>query len=119
MIHPNVLINLLSKKRLSLHNEKALQNEISKILSEEFPNSTIEKEFHFDEKNIIDFRVDEYLGIEVKIKSSARSLYNQCVRYCQFDDIKNLLLITNVAMGFPSEINNKGCYFLNLSKGWL
>lgn len=119
MIHAYEIMRALQGKRFQLTNEKALQDEIYKLLLKEFPNALIEKEFHFDDKNIIDFRIDKHLGIEVKIKGEKRNLYNQCVRYCKFDEIQSLLLITSLTMGFPADINNKECFVFKLSQAWL
>lgn len=119
MIHAYEIMQSLKGKRFQLTNEKSLQDEIYQVLLKEFPDAIIEKEFHFDEKNIIDFRIDNHLGIEVKIKGGKRSLYNQCARYCNFNEIQSLLLITTLSMGFPQEINNKECYMFKLAQAWL
>lgn len=119
MIDANQIMQVLCKKRFVISNEKTLQNDIHKVLLDEFPDAIIEKEVYLDDKNIIDFRIDGSLGIEVKIKGGKRALYNQCVRYCSFDEIQSLLLITSLSMGFPDEINGKYCYIQNLSKAWL
>ena len=119
MISANDIMQVLCRKRFVLTNEKVLQGEIESILKTEFPTCNIEREFHLDKDNIIDFVIDGHLGIEVKIKGSKRALYSQCVRYCDFDQIKSLLLITTLSIGFPAEINGKDCYVQNLSKAWL
>lgn len=119
MIQAYQIMQVLKGKRFQLTNEKLLQDKIYQVLLNEFSSAVIEKEFHFDEKNIIDFRVDKHLGIEVKIKGGKRNLYNQCVRYCQYNEIQSLLLITTLSMGFPHEINNKECYMFKLSQAWL
>lgn len=119
MISAIEIMQILRRKRFVLTNEKVLQGEIKSILRQEFPHCNIEREFSFDKDNIIDFMIDCHLGIEVKIKGSKRALYNQCVRYCEFDQIQSLLLITTLSMGFPNQINSKDCYVLNLSTAWL
>lgn len=77
------------------------------------------EEYVLDPKNRVDFFLDG-TAIEVKInKGAAKSIYKQCERYCQFDEVKNLILVTNRPMGFPKEINGKPCYVISLGKGWL
>lgn len=115
MIHQ--IIPLLKSKRFSLQNEKQLQQEIEELFHFGLPLE-FKREFHLDNNNIIDFLVCQ-LGIEVKINAQRRAIYKQCERYCEFDQIKQLLLITNRSMGFPEQINGKDCFLFNLSKSWL
>lgn len=105
-------------KRLPLHDEKELQQEIAALLIA--TNKNYEKEFRLDGENIPDFFLhDEGVAIEIKIKGNARKIYKQCERYCSFDKVKKLLLITNRSMGFPEQINGKDCYIINIGKAWL
>jgi len=53
------------------------------------------------------------------LSAPVKRIYKQCERYCEFPEVKALLLITNKATGFPETINNKNCYILNLAKAWL
>ncbi len=110
------IITILSRRRFSLTDEKQTQSEIASVLKQN--NIEFQKEFMLDKKNIPDFFIDG-IAIEVKIKGNAKSIYKQCERYCQFDEVKQLILITNRSMGFPPEINGKSCYILKLSIGWL
>jgi hypothetical protein len=108
--------NLISKCKFSLESEEELKLQISSVLEQH--NFDFKKEFKLDAKNRLDFYIHGY-AIEVKIKGSAMSIYRQCVRYCQFKEVKGLFLITNKSMGFPTEINQKPCYLINLGKSWL
>lgn len=113
----NIVYGALKGKKLFLNDEKVLQLEIYQLLAGP-AGAQLEREKHLSEKNIIDFFIDG-LGIEVKIKGSRKQIYRQCERYCQFQEVKALILITNVSMGFPEQINGKDCYILNLGKAWL
>lgn len=113
------ILSILRSKRLPLHDEKTLQEAIYKELLSNFPEFIINREYRFDDRNVIDFLINEECGIEVKIKASKRAIYKQVERYCQFEKIKSLFLITNTSMGFPEQINGKNCYILNLGKAWL
>lgn len=109
----------LQGKRLPLHDEKALQGAIWTIFQQSFDPGFIIKELSLDKDNIIDFFVYDGIGIEVKIKGSKREIFRQCTRYCEFDEIKSLILITNLSMGFPEQINGKDCYVFKLGNAWL
>lgn len=111
------IIILLRSIRFNLQDEKQTQAAIA----QEFDKAgmtTYLREHRFDEKNVVDFFVCN-IAIEVKIKGSRREIFRQCERYCQFEEVQKLILITNRSMGFPEEINGKSCYLLNLGKAWL
>ena len=112
----SVVIQELSLCKFPLHNEKDLQEAIYKqLIFKRFPAI---REYPLDNKNILDILILN-MAIEIKIHASAKSIYRQCVRYCEFERVKCLLLITNRSMGFPEQINGKPCYVLNLGKAWL
>lgn len=110
------ILSILSNYRFSLQNEKKLQSEIAAKLDE--LGVSFKKEYCLDNKNIPDFFIDG-IAIEIKIQGNAKQIYKQCERYCLFNEVKSLILITNRSMGFPAEINNKPCYVLKLGKSWL
>lgn len=107
---------LLSRLRLPLSDEKLLQETIA----EAFDRAGILhlREDRLSDKDVIDFTVGR-IGIEVKIKGARRAIFNQVCRYAEHDRIKELILITNVATGFPAELNGKPVFVLNLAKAWL
>lgn len=119
MIHHADIIHALTRQRFSLENEKATQAEIETFLRHRFPGLPIDREFILDPHNVIDFLLDYRIGVEVKIKGSKREIFRQCERYCEFDLVKILILITNVSMGFPEEINRRPCYVVKLGQAWL
>ena len=112
----NKVLKILYSNRFPLVVEKETQAAIE----QRFKENDIEysREHKLDEKNIPDFFIDG-IAIEVKIKGTAKNIYRQCERYCQFDEVRKLILVTNRSMGFPKEINGKDCYFINLGKAWL
>lgn len=112
----NDVIKILSSTRFPLEKEKETQAAIEKKFTE--AGIVFNREHKLDPINIPDFFIDG-TAIEVKIKGSAKQIYRQCERYCKFDEVKNLILVTNRSMGFPKELNGKPCYFINLGKAWL
>lgn len=110
------IIQILSSSRFNLENEKQTQKEIELKLKQNKIHYV--REHRLDEKNIPDFFIDG-IAIEIKIKGNAKQIYKQCERYSNFDEVKNIMLVTNRSMGFPAEINGKSCYVVNLGKAWL
>ncbi len=110
------IIHALCHNRLCLTDEKQTQVEIEAILKE--AGIQYEKEYRLDKSSIPDFFING-IAIEIKIKGTSKQIYRQCERYCKFEQVKELILVTNKSMGFPTEINNKPCYILNLGKAWL
>jgi hypothetical protein len=113
------IINILKNKRFLLHDEKALQREIAASLIASLSPGEVQREFILAPGSIIDFLVEPGIGIEVKIKGAKRQIYRQCIRYCEFEAIKSLILITNLSMGFPEQINGKDCFIIKLGPAWL
>lgn len=110
------IIDDISKCKFSLDNEKVLQSELFSKLFKSF--ETTEREFHLDNKNIIDIYISG-IAIETKIHAGAKDIYKQCLRYSKFDSVKAIILVTNRSIGFPTHLNNKPCYVINLGKAWL
>lgn len=110
------VLQLFSKYQFSLETEDALKLQMREVLTKN--GVPFEPEYKLDEKNRPDFWVYEH-AIEVKIKGSAKAIYRQCLRYCEFEQVKGLVLVTNKAMGFPPELNGKPTWVVNLGKSWL
>ncbi len=107
---------VLSTSRLDLANEKKMQAQIEDRFKDQ--QISYRREVELDKGSIIDFLVED-IGIEIKINGSAKAIYRQCERYCQFDEVKTLLLLTNKIMRLPKKINNKSTYVINLGTAWL
>ncbi len=112
----NTILNILSGKRFDIHNEKETQKQIEAALISQ--KILFKREHHLSLESIPDFFING-IAIEVKIKGNAREIFRQCERYCKFDEVTHLILITNRSMGFPPHINNKPCYIIKMGKQWL
>lgn len=108
------IIHVLQTRRFNLHDEIELQKEMRDAMAAFSPVQS----YPLDKTSLIDFFIDG-IGIEVKIKGSRKKIYDQCKRYCRFQQINSLILVTNRSMGFPPEINGKPCYIVHLGKSWL
>lgn len=112
----NKVLKILYSHRFPL----AVEKETQAAIEQRFVENGIEynREYKLDEQNIPDFFIDG-IAVEVKIKGNAKQIYRQCERYCNFDEVRRLVLVTNRSMGFPEKINGKDCYMVNLGKAWL
>lgn len=112
------IIAVLKQTRFALDDEKRLHQQMHEVLKIHFPEQ-VAYEYPLDKKNRIDFLVSN-VGIEVKIKGgSKREIFKQCTRYCEFDQIESLILVTGIMTGFPEQIHGKDCYVVKLSQAWL
>jgi hypothetical protein len=110
------LIRFIEARRWPLSDEKRLQETLSnELLAGGF---VFEREALLVGVGIIDFMVMD-VGVEVKIKGAKREIYRQCERYCGHERVHGLVLVSNVAMGMPAEINGKPIFIASLGKGWL
>lgn len=110
-------VTALRRGRFNLSTEAELKEEMLPVLNVNV-GVTFIPEYVLDKNNRPDFFFDG-VAIEVKIKGSPVAILKQCERYCQFDEVKSLILYTNKSMGFPEQINGKDCYVVHAGKSWL
>lgn len=110
------IIAVLRPLRLPLTDEKRLQAEMAERFAA--AGLALEREFRLSATEVVDFFADG-IAVEVKIKGGKMAIYRQLQRYAEHDEIKALLLVSNVPMGLPPEIEGKPAYFHNLAMAWL
>lgn len=110
------ILDALRPARFPLSGEKPLQAAIgAQLLTHGFD---ARREVTLAPGDIVDFMVDG-IAIEVKIKGGKRNILRQCERYAAHPSVSALVLVTNVAMGFPTTLNGKPTAVLNLGRAWL
>lgn len=110
------VIKIIQRYRFSLSSEWQLQNDVERVLiKHEIP---YKREYVLDKKNRPDFMIYGY-AVEIKIGGTATNIYKQCSRYAAFEQVDGVVLITNRAMGFPTEIHGKPAYLVSLGGAWL
>ena len=116
---PIELVRFLQRRRFDLSSEKHLQQEIAQAL--DLDGIAYERERRLSASDIPDFIIGDGIAVECKMrnKSSKMAIYNQLVRYARHDEVKSIVLASNVSMGLPPEINGKPLYAASLSVGWL
>lgn len=103
---------VLRSYRLNMNDEKQTQIDIEKAFIEAgIPHK---RECALGKSGIIDFLVDDMIGVEVKIKGAKMSIFRQCRRYCGSGQIKHIMLATLVPMSLPETIEDiptSVCFF--------
>lgn len=109
------LIAILKRQRFNIENEKELQQQIVSVLDKY--QVAYKREHRLNEKDIPDFLIGD-IAMEIKIKGRRIDIFKQCMRYSMHDEVKSVLLITNVMIGKPPLHNDKPFYILNISSAW-
>jgi hypothetical protein len=111
-------IEKFRRNRFDFTNEKKTQAQLHELLMKD--GIEHEREKILDDENIPDFFFEiSGLCVEIKIKGSKTAIYRQLERYSKFDEVKEVVLMTNKAMSLPKYINNKPAYVFAMSKAWL
>jgi len=111
------IVDLLTSHRLTLSDEKALQEEMAAVFLK--ADLAFRREVRLSADDRVDFLVNEACAVEVKIKGSRRAIFRQLERYCEHDQVCELVLATNIPMGLPDDICGKPVAIANLARGWL
>lgn len=112
-------ICVLKSRRFALSTEKHLQLDIEQVFAES--GIRFEREKQLSPGDIPDFIIEQGVIVECKIKgkSTKMNIYRQLCRYAQHGAVKALILVSNISMGMPEEINGKPVYVVSLSAGWM
>lgn len=110
-------LNALSGARLPLGDEKQLQAAIAEALDE--VGIVYSREHTLGPGDCVDFLVDGKVAVECKLRASKRQIYRQLLRYADSADVECIVLVTNTAMGLPSEIKGTPAYYFSLGSAWL
>ena len=112
------LVRLIQRHRFDLSNEKSMQAQLAEVMTEN--KIEFEREKPLNQRDIPDFMVSGGIAIECKMRGARKmDVFNQLRRYAGHDDVKVLILATNLSMGLPAEIGGKPSFFASLSRGWM
>jgi len=111
------IICCIRAARLDLSDEKATQRDLAEMFTQE--RIFFAREVRLSRADIIDFMI-QGIGIEVKLQGAVKTaVHRQLVRYAKHDNIKCLILVSNLSMGLPQQIEGKDVYFVSAAEGWL
>lgn len=112
-----LIASLIHGHRIDLSSEKRVQEAIEGILTT--AGIEFEREKKLSVTDIPDFVV-ENIVIECKVRGARKmDVYRQLCRYAEHDSVHVLMLVSNISMGMPPEINGKPVYCVSLSRGWM
>lgn len=98
--------------------EKAAQEGIAEVLAAR--GLPFRREARLSPRAIVDFIVGDGVAIEVKLRGwSKLDVLRQLERYAAFDEVREIMLATNLAMGLPAEIMGKPAHIVSLGRAWL
>lgn len=122
------LVRRLSRTRVALSSEKAMQSDIAAALTA--AGIPFEREYPLSSTDIPDFLIPcpreliQWVAVECKLKGRGTGprkidIYRQIERYARHPEVAAILLASNLSMGLPAEINGKPVYAASLSMGWI
>ena len=122
------LVRLLSRTRVDLSSEKAMQSGIADALTT--AGLPFEREYRLSSEDIPDFLIPcpreltRWVAVECKLKGRGGGprkidIYRQIERYARHPKVAAILLASNLSMGLPAEIGGKPVYAASLSRGWI
>lgn len=108
---------LFERCQLDLSDEIRTQDGVERILAAH--GMAHKREARLSASDIPDFLLENGVVIEVKLRGQRKmSIYRQLRRYAKHPEVAAIVLLTNVAMGLPEEIEGKPAYLVSLSLGY-
>jgi hypothetical protein len=124
------IVECLSRARLPLEDEKALQAAMLDELQR--ANINAQSEWGIEGGGAIDFAVtipqyasDErmprlpFVGIEVKIAGGKRDIHRQLLKYSGDQRLQELIVATSRPLSLPHLIGGKPAIIVDLGRAWL
>lgn len=113
------LIGAIKAHKFTYMTEKELQDGIAEVLGKH--QIPFEREKKIGEKEIIDFLVAGYIGLEVKTKGSPSDVARQLLAYAGCEGVRELVLVTGRArLGrLPEQLLGKRIHIVTLWESFL
>lgn len=113
------LILFIQRSRFDISTEKRLQEDMEKAFKK--AGISFKREFILSDRDIPDFFLQGGIVIECKIRNVSKKMdiYKQLKRYSEHEEVKALILASNVSMTLPPDINGKPVFMASISRGWM
>lgn len=121
MILVQDVLRHLRQGRFDLNNETSTQASMHRYLRDCLPEADIKREFSLSPADRPDFLIDNRIVIEVKVRAakSKRAIWAQLERYAAHDQVTDVILATNKAMGLPTHSQGKSIWYVAMGRAWL
>lgn len=117
MMDVQEIISIIKAARLSLSTEKQAQNDLESVFSQR--GIKYVREPHLSQRDIPDFMVGS-TAIEMKLRGARKKeVFKQLCRYAESDKVTSIILVSNLTMGLPENIEGKPVYFVSMGGAWL
>lgn len=103
--------------RFDIESEATLQNQIENALKAARIEFVREKVLGPADR--VDFLCAEGIALEIKIKGQARQVFRQITRYCEYPEVRTVLLATARSFRMPERVNGKPVHVVSLTRGLL
>lgn len=119
MTEIEAILHCIERTRVDLTSEKAAQADLEAAFRAR--GFEFRREVRLAPGDIIDFIIDPIgVGVELKLKRAGKmATFRQLARYAKHDEIRALILASNMAMGLPALIEAKPSYLASLGRAWL
>ncbi len=111
------IVAAIASVTIDLSNEKATQADIAAVLTRRGLPFT--REHRLGSRDIPDFLVADAVAIEVKIGGAKVGIYRQLTRYAAHPEVAAIVLVSNVPIALPSDIEGKPARLAHLGASWL
>jgi hypothetical protein len=115
---PTEVCRVIASGRYDLSNEKAVQVGMQALLSDAW-GVAVEREVSLSPGDRPDFRIGGVV-VEVKVRGARKvAIWKQLKRYAAHDCVTAIVLVTNLSMGLPKDIEGKPAFYVSLGRAWL
>lgn len=117
LLFAEAVVKVIVGARADLSNEKATQAAIDGAFTRK--GLPFVREYRLSSLDIPDFFAFDQVAVEVKIGGAKAAIYRQLRRYAAHEEVKALVLASNVAITLPETIDGKPLRLANLGAAWL
>lgn len=116
---PTEICRVIAAGRYNLSNEKAVQVGIDDLLVAAFGREAVEREKVLGPFDRPDFVIGGVV-VEVKVRGARKvAIWKQLKRYAGHEAVTALVLVTNLSMGLPADVDGKPAWYVSLGRAWL
>lgn len=117
LLFAEAVVKVISGVRVDLTNEKATQAAIDAAFTRK--GLPFKREVRLSARDIPDFFAFDAVAVEVKIGGAKAAIFRQINRYAAHEQVKAIVLASNVPIALPAKVEGKPCLLASLGAAWL